>query len=150
MSTTGMTDTADNARPAVAPQTGSAQPAYDGSIWGAPPAASLPAPESAEARPGGWRRRLPETVRTKVAAALAAVGLVVGGGAGIAIGHTTGSGSGSVQQGPAGFGGPGSTQNGQPNGQQGGAGGFGPGQQNGQGTQQGTQQGQGTLPGQTT
>lgn len=125
MSSTETSHTTDE--PATSPPD---QPAYDGSVWGASPPASVPATEALEA---GSRRRFPETVRTKVASALAVAGLVVGGAAGVAIGHA--SGSGSTQQSPAGFGGPG-TQPGQ--GQQGGP----PGQQGqqGQGQQDGTQQ----------
>lgn len=129
-------------------------PIGDGSIWGAPPpvsaSAAVPGPTAPGVEPGvepgvqpgvqpgaarTGRRRLPEMVRTKVAAVLAAAGLVVGGAAGVAIGH----GSGSTTQTPAGV-----TGQGGPGGGfgQGGPGGFG--QQGQSGT---TQQGQGTQPG---
>jgi hypothetical protein len=111
------------------------------SVWGAPPpTAAVPSPVDqapAQTLTGTGRRRIPDTVRTKVAALLAAAGLVVGGAAGVAVGH----GSSSGTQTPTG-------QNGQ----------FGPGQQGGQGGppglsgqqgQQGTTQ-QGTVPNGTT
>jgi hypothetical protein len=114
--------------------------AEGGSIWGAPPPAA--GSGSTEMVTGGsGTRRIPELVKTKLAALLAAAGLAVGGVAGVAVGHST---AGGGQQVPAGFAGQ-TGQNGQTG--QGGPGGFG---QGGPGTQQGqsdTQQGRsGTLP----
>jgi len=120
------------------------------SVWGAPPPGTpAGAAQAVGAGAATGRRRLPELVRTKVAALMAAAGLVVGGAAGVAVGHTTGSGATS----PAGQNGQFGSGQGGPGGQ-GGQGGFGgPPGMTGQGQQGTTQQGttqQGTVPGTTT
>jgi hypothetical protein len=107
------------------------------SVWGAPPPGSAARPGGtgglggpAETVRGGGsgRTRWPQTVKTKVAALLAAAGLIVGGAAGAAVGHST-AGTSTPAGRTGQFGGPGGTQ--------GGAGG--PGSQQGT-SQQGTGQ----------
>jgi hypothetical protein len=88
------------------------------SVWGAPPPGSAgwsggPGGPAETVQGGSGRTRWPQTVKTKVAALLAAAGLIVGGAAGAAVGHST-AGTSTPAGRTGQFGGPGGgTQGGQ-------------------------------------